>query len=233
MNEDLNFETYLYISQKKLIISVQNDLNKKVFEKDLILDQNEKQSVFDKLDNFLYKNIFEIEKKIKFFVKKISVILDLDEFLSVEISIKKRNYENKINLTSLNHMLNDIKDYCKETIGENKIVHIIISNYKVDNRDFASLPLNINCKSFSIDVNFLCIPQNIIKNLEIILKKYHISLGEILSAQYISEFSNEEKTDLFIMAKKILEGHNPNEVLMVNKTYQNRGFFEKFFNFFS
>ena len=233
MNEDLNFETYLSLSPKKLIISVQNDLNKKVFEKDLILDQNEKQSVFDKLDNFLNKNIFEIEKKIKFFVKKISVILDLDEFLSVEISIKKRNYENKINLTSLNHMLNDIKDYCKETIGENKIVHIIISNYKVDNRDFASLPLNINCKSFSIDVNFLCISQNIIKNLEIILKKYHISLGEILSAQYISEFSNEEKTDLFIMAKKILEGHNPNEVLMVNKTYQNRGFFEKFFNFFS
>lgn len=233
MNEDLNFETYLYISPKKFIISVLTDLNKKIFEKELIIDDNEKKLIFDELDIFLNENIFELEKKLQYFVKKIIIIIDLDEFLPIEISIKKNNYENAINLSGLNHMLNEVKDYCKESIGERRIVHMLISNYKIDNKDFSFLPLDIYCKSFSLDVNFLCISESLIKMIEIILKKYQISLSNILSAKYINEFLKNEKIDFFIMTKKIIEGHNPNEVLMVNKTNKNKGFFEKFFNFFN
>ena len=93
MNEDLNFETYLFVGSKKLIISVQTNFNDKIFEKELIFDLNKDQLIFDKLEHFLNENIFEIERKLKYFVKKISVILDLNEFLPVEISIKKNNYE--------------------------------------------------------------------------------------------------------------------------------------------
>ena len=35
------------------------------------------------------------------------------------------------------------------------------------------------------------------------------------------------------MTKKMVNGYNPNEVLLVNKTRKNEGFFEKFFNFFN
>ena len=233
MNEDLNFEAYLLISPKKLIISVLTDLNEKIFEKELKIDHNEKKLIFDELDIFLNENIFELEKKLKYFVKKIIIIIDLDEFLPIEISIKRSNYENIINLSGLNHMLNEVKDYCKESIGERRIVHMLISNYKIDNKDFSSLPLDIYCKSFSLDINFICISESLIKMIEIILKKYQISLSNILSAKYINEFLKNEKIDFFIMTKKIVEGHNPNEVLMVNKINKNKGFFEKFFNFFN
>ena len=233
MNEDLNFEAYLLISQKKLIISVLTDLNEKIFEKELKINNNEKKLIFDELDIFLNENIFELEKKLKYFVKKIIVVIDLDEFLPIEISIKRSNYENVINLSGLNHTLNEVKDYCKETIGKRRIVHMVINNYKIDYKDFSSLPLDIYCKSFSLNVSFLCISESLIKMIEIILKRYQISLSNILSAKYINEFLKNEKIDFFIMAKKIIEGHNPNEVLMVNKTNKNLGFFEKFFNFFN
>ena len=41
------------------------------------------------LDNFLNQNIFKIEKKIGNFIKKILIVTDLEDFLTVEVSIKK------------------------------------------------------------------------------------------------------------------------------------------------
>ena len=35
------------------------------------------------------------------------------------------------------------------------------------------------------------------------------------------------------MAKKMIDGFNPNEVILKDKSEKNQGFFEKFFNFFS
>ena len=34
------------------------------------------------------------------------------------------------------------------------------------------------------------------------------------------------------MTEMILNGHNPNEVILVDKPKKNEGIFEKFFNFF-
>ena len=47
MNKDFNFETYLFVSSKELNISVQTDLNKKIFEKKLIINQYERKLIFD------------------------------------------------------------------------------------------------------------------------------------------------------------------------------------------
>ena len=76
--------------------------------------------------------------------------------------------------------------------------------------------------------------NEIIKNLEEILNKYQISLSQIVDADYVREFlNNKDNENIFLMTKKILSGYNPNEVLLVNKSNKNKGFFEKFFNFFS
>ena len=42
-----------------------------------------------------------------------------------------------------------------------------------------------------------------------------------------------KKWIFFLMCQKIIDGHNNNEILLVQKTRKNQGFFEKFFNFFS
>ena len=96
------------------------------------------------------------------------------------------------------------------------------------------MPKDISYKSFSVDLEFICLSNEIIKNLEKILNKYEISLGHIVNARYIGEFlTNKENDNIFLMTKKILNGHNSNEVNLVNKSNKNQGFFEKFFNFFN
>ena len=65
------------------------------------------------------------------------------------------------------------------------------------------------------------------------LEKYQISLGEVVSANYVKKFLTKNENELFLMTGKIIKGHNPNEVILVKKTQKNQGFFEKFFNFFN
>ena len=233
MDDILNYETYLLISAKKLVISVCSNSNKKIYYDESFINNNINFEIFKKLDHFLNKNIFKIEKKLDNFIEKITVILDLDIFFPVEISLKKNNHNDFINLNTLNYLLYEAKECCKKTIEQKKIIHMIINNYLIDDKNYSSLPKNIKCQNYSLDLKLICLEENLYIDLEMILKKYHISIDLVLSGKYIKDFCSTDDEDIFSMAKKISNGFNQNEVMMVNKTKQNQGFFEKFFNFFS
>mgnify|MGYP001168373913 FL=1 len=233
MDNDLNFETYLLISENKLTIYVNSETNIKLYKKELIIEKNSSESILNKVDYFLDENIFKIEKVLKVFVKKMIIILDSEDFFSVDISIKKKNYENILSFKSLNHLLYELKDYCKDSTQGAKIIHMVIQNYLINEINHTSFPENTKCNSLALDVKFICLSNDLIKNVEVILKKYQISLKKVVNANYINNFLNEDEDNIFLMSKKIIVGHNSNEVLLVDKVPKNRGFFEKFFSFFS
>jgi hypothetical protein len=54
-----------------------------------------------------------------------------------------------------------------------------------------------------------------------------------MSYKYIKSYIGEDPTELAIMANKLNNGLNKNEVQLVSKSVKNRGFFEKFFQLFS
>ena len=108
MDNDLNFETYLFVGEKKFIIYVNSETNVQLYKKELIIEKNSSESILNKVDYFLDENIFKIEKVLKVFVKKMIIILDSEDFFSVDISIKKKNYENILSFKSLNHLLYEL-----------------------------------------------------------------------------------------------------------------------------
>tara|TARA_B100001142_G_scaffold283433_1_gene296508 strand:- start:1058 stop:1759 length:702 start_codon:yes stop_codon:yes gene_type:complete len=233
MENNPNFKVFLYASKEKFIISVQKKTPQKIYREELISSVDNEELTLDDLNFFLEKHIFKIEKKLENFVKKIYLILDSDDFFPLEISLKKNNYENVIDLKNLSHLLKDGKDYCKKTIGNRKIVHMIIDNYQIGDEVYKFLPEDLRANSLSVNIKFICISNELIKNFEKILKKYQISLGQVVNAKYVSQFMENDKIDIFIKAEKIMDGHNPNEVMLVDKTLKKQGFFEKFFNFFN
>ena len=234
MISEINFETYLFLNKKKLVICV---INKKsletIYSEQLILNDDYYKFNFEKINEFLEKNIFKVEKILDNFVKNIYIILDSDELFSVRLSIKKNNNGNYINSNSLLHPLNDLKNSCQSNFDDKKIIHMLVENYIIDNKNYISLPKNLKCNFFSLDVEFICLSKNIIKDLEIVLKKYHIMISQILSASYIESFIDEDQQNIFTTASRIKSGLNENEVLLVSKTHKNKGFFEKFFDFFN
>ena len=234
MNEELKFETYLFIDSKKLVICViEKKTFKILFKEEKILDDHNEDFNLKKLDNFLAKTILKIEKILKNFVKDIYIILDNKEFLPIEISIKKDHNGNSISQENLINPLNVIKNLCQFSFKDKKIIHMLIENYQIDGKDYSILPENLKCNNFSLDIKFICLSKDLIENYELILKKYHILVNQMLNAEYIRQFQDQQNPNIYTTASRIISGYNNNEISLVNKTLKNKGFFEKFFDLFS
>ena len=234
MSDENNFETYLFISNEKFIICVIQSLSHEiVYSDEKVFTENNDSLNFENLNEFLEKNIFRVEKIVKDFIKNINIILDSKEFFSVYLSIKKNNNGNYINSNTLKHPLDDLKNSCQSNFLDKKIMHILIENYFIDNKKYFSLPQKLKCSFFSLDVKFICLSKKFIEDLEEVFKKYHILVNQILCANYIEGFIKKNHQNIFSTASRIKSGLNDNEVLLVRKTPKNKGFFEKFFDFFS
>ncbi len=234
MTRKVNFQTYLYLDDAQIMIYVvDNKTSKKIYYDKSIIKENFDNSRISKLHEFLDFNILKIEKTLKDFVKDLYIILDSNKFNSIKLSIKKNNNGNILNSEALIHPLNDLKNLCQSSLQNEKIIHFLIEKYVIDNKSYKTLPENINCNIFSLDTEFICLSKNLIENLEKILKNYHVSLNQILNARYLEKFKDHQDTNIFTTAGRILSGNNPNEVILIDKIEKNRGFFEKFFNFFS
>ena len=229
-----DFKTYLYLNNTQYIIYVtDNKTNKKIYFEKFEIEENSIKLKLSKLDEFLDSTILKIEKKLNSFIKNVYIILDSEEFHSIKLSIKKDNNGNLINSDTLIHPLNDLKNLCQSNLLNKKIVHFFIEKYVIDNRFYTSLPENVNCNHFSLDTEFICLSKNLIENIEKILKKYHISLNQILSASYLEKFKDNTDNTIFTTASRIISGQNTNEILLISKINKKQGFFERFFNFFN
>ena len=234
MNEEQKFETYLFIDSKKLVICViEKKTFKILFKEEKILDDHNEDFNLKKLDNFLAKNILKIEKILKNFVKDVHIILDDKEFLPIEISIKKDHNGNSISQENLINPLNVLKNLCQFSFKDKKIIHMLIENYQIDGKDYSFLPENLKCNNFSLDIKFICLSKNLIEHYELVLKRYHILVNQILNAEYIEQFQDQQNPNIYTTASRIISGFNNNEISLVNKTLKSKGFFEKFFDFFS
>ena len=222
------------MKKKKLVICV---IKKKTFEiifkEEKLFDDYNEDSKLKMLDKFLAQNILKIEKNLKNFVKDTYIILDNKEFFPIEISIKKDHNGNSISQENLINPLNVLKNLCQFSFKDKKIIHMLIENYQIDGKDYSILPKNLKCNNFSLDVKFICLSKDLIEHYELILKKYHILVNQMLNAEYIRQFQDQQNPNIYTTASRIISGYNNNEISLVNKTLKNKGFFEKFFDLFS
>tara|TARA_B100000575_G_scaffold263389_1_gene238504 strand:- start:1206 stop:1910 length:705 start_codon:yes stop_codon:yes gene_type:complete len=234
MENDLNFEVFLFFSPKKIILSVNQKTDfKLIFKNELVLENKSTHLNFERLNFFLNENVFKVEKILGNFIEKINIIIETRDFLDLQISMKNNDHNEHIDSNVILYLIKSARYQCEKTIQNNRIVHILIDSYLIDNVHHTELPLNQKCKNFSLDISFICLPDELIKNIEKTLKRFQISVNRILSASYIDRFVDDREINFFKMTSKIIDGHNKNEVKLVGKTMKNKGFFEKFFNLFN
>ena len=234
MTEELNYEAYLSISQKKFVIYLLNKENlKNIYIDELYIESTTDQIDYNLLSSFLDNNIFKIEKLIGNFLKSISVIITNNYILNSSIGIMKKNYGEKINKEYLENLLIELKDLFKENYQNNKIMHFLINRYLVDGVNHKAFEKEIYCNHTCIEVDFISIPNILIKEISNVLGKYQIKIDRFLEERYIKSFFESNSLDLSVIAFKIQNGYNYSEISLVPKSLKKKGFFEKFFQLFS
>ena len=233
MKNNSNNKTLLFLTLNKFTLIVLNEFNIVIFKKELLLKVSSEKFNFELLDNFINQNIFKIEKELNEFIKIIIIIIDHNDIFSVNLSIKNKINDVILNNNLINNLLIEAKSCCEETLKKVNVMHMKIDLFYIDNNIYKTLPDKIRFKNLSVDLSFICIPNNFLQNLEKVLNKYQISLGKVLSYKYLNSFIDIANNELGLVSKKILHGFNENEVIFTHKRSKNPGFFEKFFNFFN
>ena len=228
MSKDLEFETYLSISPRKLGIYLFDIKNQKnLYKEELIINEN------DLLKNFLDDNIFKIEKLIGNFIENINLIIENENVFNLQIGIKKKNYKKNIEKKILEIALTEVKDLLKENYQEYNIMHIVVNNYIINGKNYSKFINDLDCDSLCLDVSFILISNNLVSKVDKVLENYQIKTKRYLSKRYIKNFFKEKDLELSKIAYRIQNGHNENEVTLTQKNTKNQGFFEKFFQLFS
>tara|TARA_B100000378_G_scaffold278520_1_gene282057 strand:+ start:922 stop:1632 length:711 start_codon:yes stop_codon:yes gene_type:complete len=231
-----NFYIYLEFSHTELNIAAFNKINNKLEYSNQKLYKsyfNNNELNFDILQNFVEKNILEVEKAIGEFVKDIYLMIETPQSTSINLSVLKNNEGNKITKQDVMYLIQDAKQQILKSNSAIEIIHIITENYNLDDMNHNFLPLDINCKKFSIDIKFICFPKDLLRNFEQLFLKQQIFINKFICSNYVKTFNskNNEK-HICEKGKEIVEGINKEEVVSIPKIIEKTGFFERLFHFF-
>ena len=232
MIEEADFETFLYLSRNQCVIFVENKRTfKSLYKEEIKITDEMYPDDLNKLSKFLDRNIYKIEKLVGNFIKDITLIIENDKILNVDIGIKKKDHTQFLNQDYLKNDLIEVKDLFKASYQNQVIMHMLIINYDEDgNKNFSN---DFDENNLYTVVKFISISNSLTSILDKLLEKHQIQINQYMSGEYIKNFIGEDLGELSMMASKLKNGFNKNEITLISKNIENKGFFEKFFQLFS
>ena len=147
------------------------------------------------------KELIQItEKKINYHIKDLNVMLDLSNFSSIDVSLKK-NYEGKnISLEDIQILLQESRQMFQENNKNNKIIHMIVKKFIFDENVFLEIPENnLKCNNLTLEIKFICYPNNILDKIQNIFNYNDVVINNFSCSTYVKSlnynklFQNHEK----------------------------------------
>ena len=233
---DLQIFFNINIKKKQIdfLINSVNETNP-IFLKNYILDESSGDQflISKKLEIILKKTILEMEKKFHVAVDRVNLMIEDEELNIIDVTLKE-NFENRnINKTTIEYLLQDIKQQIVENHPEKKIIHIIIKKCFMDGEEYNNVPFGNKCKNLVIDISFIYLKKSILSELKILMKNHQIEINKIICTNYAKSLLNYDFNDLSRAGLAALNDSNLNEVGIYSKKIGKLGFFEKLFHIFT
>lgn len=217
-----HFAIYAVDENQKILINEELHFN----DKNFLLNPN-------KINKFLDENIFKIEKQFDLYIENINLIIDHKNFITISLSSIK-NFEFLTNRADISlNDLSNIKDSVLKNNTNYELIHMIINRFIINKKDYVTELNENDQKNIFLEIGMICLKKNTINSYRQILSKYQISIKNIFCFDYVNSFKTIEMNNISVIAYKLMNGLNSNEITFSKKPPKRIGFFEKFFKLFS
>lgn len=186
----------------------------------------------DELNKIIENKIFEIEKITKQFLNEIYIMIEASHINSIGLSISKDNEGKIIQKKDILYLVQDARQQIIRAYKKYTIAHILIDKYLLDKNQYDNLPDKTNCKNFSLDISFICIPNFLIKEIENVFKGHHIKVKKFLCSTYAKSIS-PNSNNVCQAGYNLINGINKKEVELIPRKVEKEGFFERLFHIFN
>ena len=228
-----DFKAFMYIGPYKMLICIFSKTDSKILYKNEYKFLELKNQIDEiRLIDFLTDNIFKIEKQLNQFINDINLIIDSNQFHLINLSIKQNIHGEVMKKDQIN-ILNDLKNYIHDNYINYSIIHYVVNHYLIDNEIQKSIDFSKKCNHFCLDTTFILLNKEDMFFYKKIFEKFQISVEKVICGKYIFDTFDSNKFNECEMGLKISSGFNPNEIFLIPKNIEKKGFFERFFHFFN
>ena len=235
MNNSGKGEFYFGISDKKIHICY-FESDKSEFKNSVnfeIPDSISSDLNFKIIFKLLKENIKKLEKKLGIFLNSGNISIQSSSYQSILISVKNIYDKKKLNTEDIGNLIQTGYHHFNINNKNLSIIHIIINKYIIDDKVYKLFPNNIFFKKIVLEIEFICLDQNLINKVKNLFKECNINLNKIVAFDYCQKFfKKDQDTTMCMSARSILKGANVSEVLIKENSNKNPALFDKIFNFF-
>ena len=144
----------------------------------------------------IQKIITCLEKKSNEYIDNISLMIDSPKMLSVGISLSKKLDGSKLKQANIQFLAQEAKQQILKYYPNHNIAHIIINNYKINGIDYSYLPDEIECNFISLDILFICLPNDLVFYIKDIFSKSNILVNQIICSCYAKSINYKNDINL-------------------------------------
>ena len=165
------------------------------------------------IDLEIQKIITCLEKKTDQYIDDVNLMIDSSKMISIGISLAKKLDGAKLKKEDVQFMIQEAKQQISKNYRNKNIVHIIINNYKINNIDYSYLPNDIECNLVSLDILFICLPNDITDFLKKTFLKSDISINQIFCSSYAKAINCKDNLGLTEDVSFIDVGFNKTSII--------------------
>ena len=174
-----------------------------------------------------------LEKKLSLYIKDVYLIMDDEDLINIDLCLIKEFQDWSLNSKYIQSGISNIKESVLKSNIDYELVHMIINRFIIDKNNYFELPDDVNQKNFFLELRLICHKKEKLFNFKKLLSNYQISIKKILDYNYIASFKTDQMEHESLIASRLINGLNKNEINFLKRPIKNIGFFEKFFKFLS
>ena len=156
------YNVFVNLSTTKISVATFKDSRSQSIsfkEYDCAIDFSDDEFNYQVIKKTIEEFIFETEKITDSFLNDIYLMIDLPGLKKISLSLMKDHEGNKIEIKDIQYLVQDARQQILSFNNDKEIIHIIIKSYNLDNIRYKNLPKEINCRKFSLDIEFICLSK--------------------------------------------------------------------------